>query len=62
MSPKAKTKIHGPFRDLKDMLEKKILTLLTFPSDRQLDGRNYSTWVMQMEAVLESYNLAFMVF
>ena len=39
----------------------KIPTLSTFPSDRQLDGKNYSTWVMQMEDVLESYDLAFMV-
>ena len=56
-----------PFRglhrkgDLKDMMERKIPTLPTFPSDKQLDGKNYSTWVMQMEAVLESYDLAFMV-
>ena len=56
-----------PFRglhregDLKDMMERKIPTLPTFSSDRQLDGKNYSTWVMQMEAVLESYDLAFMV-
>ena len=47
--------------DLKDMMEPKILTLLTFLSDRQLDGKNYSIWVMQMEAVLESYDLAFMI-
>ena len=47
--------------DLKDMMEWKIPTLSTFPFDRQLDGNNYSTWVMQMEAVLESYDLAFMV-
>ena len=60
-SLKAKTKIHGLHRDVKDMMEKKIPTLSTFPSDRQLDGKNYSTWVMQMEAVLESYDLAFMV-
>ena len=57
----------NPFRglhreeDLKDMMEQKIPTLLTFLFDRQLDGKNYSTWVMQMEAVLESYDLAFMV-
>ena len=56
-----------PFRglhregDLKDMMEWKIPTLPTFPSDKQLDGKNYSTWVMQMEAVLESYDLAIMV-
>ena len=48
-------------RNVKEMLEKKISTLLTFPSARQLDGKNFSTWVMQMEAVLESYDLAFMV-
>ena len=42
-------------------MERKIPTLLTFLSDRQLDKKNYSTWVMQMEAVLESYDLAFMV-
>ena len=60
-SPKAKMKIHNPHRDMKDMLEKKKPTLPTFPSNWQLDGKNYSTWVMQMEAVLESYDLAFMV-
>ena len=32
--------------DLKDMMERKILTLLTFLFDRQLDEKNYSTWVM----------------
>ena len=42
-------------------MERKISTLSTFLSDRQRDGKNYSTWVMQMEAVLESYDLAFMV-
>ena len=47
--------------DLKDMMEGRIPTLSTFPSNRQLDGKSYSTWVMQMEAVLESYDLAFMV-
>ena len=56
-----------PFRglhregDLKDMMEQKIPTLPTFPSDKQLDRKNYSTWVMQMEIMLESYDLAFMV-
>ena len=56
-----------PFRglhregDLKDRMERKIPTLSTFLSDGQLDEKNYSTWVMQMEAVLESYDLAFMV-
>ena len=43
------------------MMEQKIPTLLTFLSDRQLDENNYSTCVMQMEALLESYDLAFMV-
>ena len=47
--------------DLKDMMEQKIPTFLTFLSDKQLNRKNYSTWVMQMEAVLESYDLAFMV-
>ena len=57
----------NPFRglhregDLKDMMEQKIPTLPTFSSDRQLDKKNYSTWVMQMEVVLESYDLAFIV-
>ena len=57
----------NPFRglhregDLKDMMEWKIPTLLTFLSNRQLDKKKYSTWVMQMEAMLESYDLAFMV-
>ena len=46
---------------LKDMMKWKIPTLPTFPSNRQLDGKKYSTWVMQMEAVLESYDLVFMV-
>ena len=43
------------------MMERKIPTLPIFPSNRQLDGKNYSTWVMQMEAVLESYDVAFTV-
>ena len=47
--------------DLKDMMEQKIQTLPTFPYDRKLDGNNYSTWVMQMEAMLVSYDLTFMV-
>ena len=47
--------------DMKDMMERKIPTLPTFPSNRQLHGKNYSTWVMQTEAVLESVDLAFMV-
>ena len=46
--------------DMKDMMERKIPTLPTFPSNQQLDGKNYYTWVMQMEAMLESYSLAFM--
>lgn len=46
---------------LKELLERKIPTLPTFPSDRLLDGKNYSTWSMQMEAVLETYDLAVMV-
>ena len=29
--------------------------------DSQLDGNNYTTWVLQMEVVLKSYSLAFMV-
>ena len=62
VSPRAEPKIYSPpHKDVKDMMEKKIPTLPTFPSDRQLDGKNYSTWVMQMEAVFESYDLAFMV-
>ena len=44
-------------RFIKEILEMKIPTLPTFPSD----GKNYSTCIMQMEAVLESYNLASMV-
>ena len=47
--------------DLKEMMEQKIQTLLTFLSDRQLNKKNYSTWVMHMEAVLGSYDLVFMV-
>ena len=44
-----------------ELMERKIPTLPTFPVDRQLDGKNYTTWAMQMEAVLETYDLAIMV-
>lgn len=44
-----------------ELMERKVPVLPTFPSDKQLDGKNYSTWVMQMEAVLESYDLDVMV-
>ena len=44
-----------------ELMERKIPTLPTFPTDRQLDGKNYTTWAMQMEAVLETYDLAIMV-
>ena len=52
--------LHGE-GDMKDMMERKIPTLPTSPSNQQLDGKNYSTLVVSMEAMLESYNLAFMV-
>ena len=32
-SPKVEKKFNGPHRDVKDMMEKKRLTLLTFPSN-----------------------------
>ena len=54
-------KKQNPLSFFKDIMERKIPTLPTFPSDRQLDGKNYTTWVMQMEAVLESYDMAAMV-
>ena len=44
-----------------ELMERKIPTLPTFLADRQLDGKNYTTWAMQMEAVLETYDLAVMV-
>ena len=44
-----------------ELMERKIPTLPTFPADRQLDGKNYTIWAMQMEAVLETYDLAIMV-
>ena len=44
-----------------ELMERKIPTLPTFPADRQLDGKNYTTWAMRMEAVLETYDLAVMV-
>ena len=45
----------------KDLMERKIRTLTSFLVDNQLDGKNYTTWVLQMEALLESYDLTFMV-
>ena len=46
-SPKVE-RFKGPHKegDIKDMMERKIPTLPTFPSNQQLDGKNYSTWVM----------------
>ena len=29
-----------------ELMERKISTLPTFPADRQLDGKNYTTWAM----------------
>ena len=31
-----------------ELMERKIPTLPTFPADRQLNGKNYTTWAMQM--------------
>ena len=42
-------------------MERKILTLPSFLADSELGKKNYTTWVMQMEVVLESYDLTFMV-
>ena len=47
---------HKKGDNVKDMMEKKILTLPTFPSNRQIDVKNYSTWVMLMEVVLGEGN------
>ena len=44
-----------------ELMEMKILTLPTFLADRQLDGKNYSTWAMMMEVVLQTYDLSVMV-
>lgn len=35
--------------------------LLTFPTDRQLNGKNLDTWATQMEVALELYNLLVML-
>ena len=44
-----------------ELMERKISTLPTFLVDRQLDRKNYTTWAMQMEVVLETYDLVVMV-
>ena len=48
---------------LQDLAEKpvKILTLPTFPLDRQLTGSNYGIWKMIMLAVLDSYELSIFI-
>ncbi|MCO5594455.1 hypothetical protein L7F22_048485 [Adiantum nelumboides] len=43
------------------ILERKVPTLPSIPSDQKLDGKNYSLWKAMMEAVLESYDLLEMV-
>lgn len=44
--------------ELQKLMVNKIHMLPTFPSNKQLDGKSYSTWAMQMQAVLKSYDLS----
>lgn len=40
-----------------ELVERKIPTLPTFPTHKQLDGKNFSTWSLQMEAILETNDM-----
>ena len=45
----------------KDLMERKIPTLPSFLVYNWSNKQNYTTWALQIEAILESYDLAFMV-
>eukprot|EP00250_Pteridium_aquilinum_P011342 c20001_g1_i1 orf=327-608(+) len=46
---------------IQKLLDRKILVLLTFAADMQLDSSNYGIWKVMMEAILATYDLAPMV-